>query len=81
MEPPCRKVTILRGPHCPHAAAAADAVRALAGDLGIAVVIEEVVVRNDEDARTLRCLGSPTILIGDRDIEPRARGATSFAPT
>jgi hypothetical protein len=61
--------------------AAIAAISALADRLGVSIVIDEVLVRTKAEARAHRCIGSPTILINGVDVEPTARGVTSFAVT
>ena len=74
-------VTVLRRPDCSHGELAIETVRRLAEELGICVHVDDVVVSTDEEARARGCVGSPTILIEDRDIEPEARGGVSFGVT
>ena len=60
---------------------AVEAVRRLASELRIPIRLEDIVIRSDEEARANGCLGSPTVLVGGRDVEPSARGRTSFGVT
>jgi len=76
-----RRVTVVRRTDCSHGVAAIAAISALAERLSVSIVIDEVLVRSEAEARAHRCLGSPTILIDGLDVEPTARGATSFALT
>ncbi len=56
-----------------------DAVRELIARAGAGVELRETEVRNDEDARRLRFLGSPTIRVDGVDIEPGADERTDYA--
>jgi copper chaperone CopZ len=47
-------------------------------DLGVNASIEEVEVRDADDAEGLRFLGSPTVVVNGVDIEPDARYRTDF---
>ncbi len=76
-----RRVTVVRRPDCAHGLAALTAIKDMADRLGLPVVVEEVLVDSEADARASRCLGSPTILIDGRDVEPSARGRVSFGLT
>jgi hypothetical protein len=76
-----REVTVVRRDDCRHAPAAVAAIQALADALGVSIVIEQVLVQTDEEARATRCIGSPTVLINGHDVEPGARGPTSFGTT
>jgi len=43
--------------------------------------VRDIVVHDDEEARALGCPGSPTVLVSGLDVEPAARGRTSFGVT
>jgi hypothetical protein len=60
---------------------AVDAVRRLASEMRVPIRLHDVVIETDEEARANGCLGSPTVLVGGRDVEPSARGQTSFGVT
>ncbi len=76
-----RTVTIVRRNDCSHGQAAVAAVIALASKLGIGISIDQVIVATDEEAAAARCIGSPTVLIHGQDVEPDARGISSFGVT
>ncbi len=76
-----RTVTLVRRSDCSHGQAGVAAVTALASRLGIGVSIEQVIVATDEEATAARCIGSPTVLIHGQDVEPDARGISSFGVT
>jgi len=75
------EVIVVRRADCHHGTQAVDAVRRLASELRIPIKLEDVVIQSDEEARANGCLGSPTVLVGGRDVEPSARGRTSFGVT
>ncbi len=52
-----------------------------AADLGIAIECEHIVVSTPQEATLYRHLGSPTVQINGRDIEPEARPITRFGLT
>jgi hypothetical protein len=75
------RVTVVRRGDCSHGVQAIAAIKRLADDLRIPIRVEEVLVQTDEQARASGCLGSPTVLLGGKDVEPDARGWTSFGVT
>jgi hypothetical protein len=76
-----RHVTVVRRLDCRHGLHAVHAVQRLAGQLRILVRLEDIVIQTDHEARAHGCLGSPTVLVSGRDVEPSARGRTSFGVT
>jgi hypothetical protein len=48
-------------------------------ELGIDQPVHVINVLDDEDARSKRSLGSPTIRINGLDVDPLARESTDFA--
>jgi hypothetical protein len=59
------------GPFIPH-------LRALLHQAGVDEPIREVRVETDSDARALGFLGSPTLRIDGRDVDPTATARTDF---
>ena len=78
---PSRLVTVIRGPDCSHGVSAVEKVRSLAEEVCLEVTVEEIVISTRREAEQHRCLGSPTIRIQGQDVEPAARGNTSFGVT
>ena len=76
-----RHVDIVRRVDCIHGIHAVAAVQSLASKLKIAVDVRDIVIHTDDEARDRGCLGSPTVLVGGLDVEPSARGRTSFGVT
>ena len=56
-------------------------VKDVAGEMGIAISLEHLVVKTQEEAITQRHIGSPTVQINDLDIEPGARKIKQFGVT
>ena len=73
------KVEVLYFDGCPNHEPTVQLVQAVAEDLGFRVEVEEVEVRNAEDAVRLRFLGSPSVRIDGIDIEPSARSKAAYA--
>lgn len=61
---------------CANALPTAERIRQVADDLGVPIELTTVVVTAREEAQALRFLGSPTVQLDGRDLEPAARGAT-----
>ena len=74
-------VTVLRRPDCAHGELAITAIKRIADELRILVHVDDVLVETDQEARARGCLGSPTVLVGGRDVDPDARGKTEFGVT
>ena len=74
-------VTVLRRPDCSHGPLAVEKVKSLARELGLRIIVDEILVHTEQDAKTYRCLGSPTIQICGLDIELGARQQTYFGVT
>jgi hypothetical protein len=63
-------VTFLYYEECPSHDVALDRLRQVIAEEGIEAEIEVIKVETDEQAQRLRFIGSPTILIEGRDIDP-----------
>lgn len=55
---------------CPSHEVALDRLRQVLAEEGIQAEIEIIKVETDEQAQRLRFIGSPTILVNGRDIDP-----------
>jgi hypothetical protein len=75
------RVTVLRRSDCSHGELAITTIKRLADELRIRVQVDEILLETDQQARARGCLGSPTILVGGRDVDPEARGKTEFGVT
>ncbi len=71
-------VEILYFEGCPNHAGAHALVERVAGELGVDAEIRMVDVTDPEAAQRLRFLGSPTIRVDGRDVEPGAEGRSDF---
>ena len=56
-------------------------VRETALEMGISIAREHVVIQSQDEARLYRLIGSPTVQINGRDIEPDARVIQRFGLT
>ena len=72
------RVRVLFTEDCPHRAPTLRLVCDVMEELGVESSIEEIAVWNVEQARRLHFLGSPTVLIDGRDIEPARRMDINF---
>jgi hypothetical protein len=64
---------VVRRPDCSHGPLAIEAIVRIAGQLGLDIRVDDVVIATDDEAKAHRCLGSPTLLIAGNDVEPAAR--------
>jgi hypothetical protein len=64
---------------CPNHEPTVELARSVVAELGVAAEVREVAVEEPQDAETLRFLGSPSVRVNGRDIEPGAQDRTSFA--
>ena len=71
-------VEVLYFDGCPNHHASVALVERVAGKLGIRPQIRLVNVPDAETAAQLRFLGSPTVRVGGRDVEPGADERTDF---
>jgi hypothetical protein len=53
-------------------------IKQIMADLDLAVTVAEVPITTPEDAQNRRFLGSPTVLVNGRDIDPNARQQTRY---
>jgi len=72
------RVRVLVTENCPHRATTIRLVCDVMQELGVESSIEEIAIHDVEQARRLHFLGSPTILIDGRDIEPARRTDINF---
>jgi hypothetical protein len=71
-------VEILYFEGCPNHQGALDVVERVAGELRLQPAIELVEVADAEAAAQLRFLGSPTVRVDGRDVEPGAEDRSDF---
>jgi hypothetical protein len=71
-------VEILRTPGCGNWQAARDAAYRVAEELGAAVTVGETLVDSLDDAEARRFVGSPTVRVRGRDVQPEAERRTDF---
>jgi len=72
------RVQLLYFDGCPNAVKALEDLNAVLAGEGMQVDVERIRVRNPSHARKLRFLGSPSIRINGRDVEPAARSRTDY---
>ncbi len=72
------RVEILWFEGCPNHERALEVVEQVAGELGMRPAIELVEVPDVDAAARLRFLGSPTVRVEGRDVEPGAEERTEF---
>ncbi|HKW61535.1 MAG TPA: DUF2703 domain-containing protein [Candidatus Acidoferrum sp.] len=73
------KVEVLYVAKCPSHPAAVRLVNDVLAAEGAAADVHEVLVRDDEMARELKFVGSPTIRVNGRDVAGETEATESFA--
>ena len=73
------KVEVLYFEGCPNHPLTVELVRKVFADLGLAVKVNEVEVKNADDANRLRFLGSPSVHVDGLDVEPEVRDQSDYA--
>jgi hypothetical protein len=71
-------VEILYFEGCPNHEAARALVERVSGELGVEPELRLVNVPDEDAARRLRFLGSPTIRVAGRDVDPHAAERTDY---
>jgi hypothetical protein len=66
---------------CPATPGTIRLVESVARDMGISIAVEQVLVDTPEQAQAVAFLGSPTVQVEGRDIEPEARIRKDFGLT
>lgn len=72
-------VEILFFDGCPGHAVVADVVERIIRDASLDVEVRHVEIADDNAAKELRFLGSPTVRVDGRDVDPEADGRSDFA--
>lgn len=72
------KVEILYFEGCPNYRAARALVERAGSEVGVETELELIEVPDPESAQRLRFLGSPTIRVDGRDVEPGAERRSDF---
>ncbi|TET54568.1 MAG: DUF2703 domain-containing protein [Actinobacteria bacterium] len=75
------KIELFYFDDCPHYEKAKENLEQALKELDIEEKIELVKIDNQEMAREKKFIGSPTIRINDKDIDPLAENATSYGFT
>jgi len=70
------RVRVLSTEGCANAPATVERIRETAGELGVEIALEELVVVTQEDAHAQRFFGSPTVQVNGLDLDPALREET-----
>lgn len=73
-----QKVELLYFDGCPNHSATRELVERVATELGVELEMRLVDVRSVQEAERLRFLGSPTVRVNGRDVEPEADAREAF---
>jgi hypothetical protein len=72
------RIQLLYFDGCLNAAKTLEDLNAVLAGEGLQVEVERIRVRNSSHARRLRFLGSPSIRVNGRDVEPEARSRADY---
>ncbi len=72
------QVEILYFDGCPNHKSTVELVKRIATETGTTIDVRLVCVESNEDAQRTRFLGSPSVRVNGRDIEPGADQRTTF---
>ena len=75
---PAVRVEVLARPDCPNLPTTLGLIERVAWEERISVKIERVTITSEANARRRRLLGSPTVRVDGRDVEPGAERRTDF---
>ncbi len=75
------RVKVISLEECGGTLATIELVKKTAGEMGIPIDFEHVIVHTQEDARLHRLIGSPTVQINGVDIEPEVRVLQRYSLT
>jgi hypothetical protein len=56
-------------------------IESITKELGLDVIVEKVLIKNVDEAKKNRLIGSPTVQINGLDIEPEVRNLEQFGLT
>jgi hypothetical protein len=73
------RIEILAREDCPNRGMAITVVERIVDETGVPAEIEVVELDSDEDAEELRVLGSPTVLVDGRDVDPQPSSLDAFS--
>lgn len=73
------RVDVLFFEGCPNHEPTVELARRVVADLGLEAVVREVPVESPEDAEARRFLGSPSVRVNGRDVEPGAEERSGYA--
>ena len=74
-------VQVLHTAGCPGTPPTIDLIETVAAEMGIKIRLRKIVIESQEQATEFRFLGSPTVRVNGLDIDPAARGNTSYGFT
>lgn len=72
------RVEILARADCENRGMAVIVVERVAAEMGIPVVVEEIDLTSEAQAKKRRFLGSPSVRVDGLDVEPGTKGSTDF---
>ncbi len=71
-------IVVLHNEGCPTTAKTVELIRTCVSEMNVAAQLRQVLVRTQEEADAWRFLGSPTVQVDGRDIDPAVRANRNF---
>ncbi len=71
-------IVVLHNKSCPATAKTVELIRTCVSELKVPAQLREVLVSTREEAEAWRFLGSPTVQIDGRDVDPAVRESRNF---
>jgi hypothetical protein len=75
---PVLDVKVLSIPRCPATSPTIKLVEEVASEMDVKISLSQVVISSQDEADRNRFVGSPTVQINGKDLEPKARSINSF---
>jgi 3'-phosphoadenosine 5'-phosphosulfate sulfotransferase (PAPS reductase)/FAD synthetase len=71
-------VRVLYTGGCDHTPPTIDLVKNTASEMGIDIDLKTIEIQNQEQAKSQKFLGSPTVQVNGMDVDPSARSLNAF---
>jgi hypothetical protein len=75
------RVQVISTRGCANTPKAMNLIRAAAKEIGARIELEQKIISTQEEAKTLKFHGSPTVLINGLDLDPNMRDNTAYGFT
>ena len=72
------RIEVLAREDCPNRGMALNVVERVVDEVGVPADIELIVISSEDEAASWRLLGSPTVLVDGRDVDPVPNGHDEY---